>query len=356
MVNLIYHPQFNITFPKYIPHPFDTQKYAKIFDILKSRYSDQVEVLIPEKMVSEEDLLKVHSAKYLQKIYHDKMYLSRAMDFPGMFYLTSMSTLQKDFVIPEKFAAAGVVQAAHHAMNHNNLNIVLGGGFHNAPFDDSVGELKICLIRDFPLACLSLRKKYPNIKIAMIDLDAHQGNGNADFAKDKSWIQILDMYNRNEYPWDRDETAQYIDFNIPLDGGHLEQKVKIPFWNKTIKIPSLIDPLCLTEKPVGRAVGDEEYLELLQKNIKPFLQDFKPDIVFYNAGTDPHQNDPWGCMNLTTPGIVARDEMVWREVKKHHVGMVITVSGGYAKDSVNIIATSLSNLIEKENNNVKIEI
>ena len=56
---------------------------------------------------------------------------------------------------------------------------------------------------------------------------------------------------------------------------------------------------------------DDSYLNNLKEKIPPVFEEFKPDLVIYNAGTDCMMNDPLGRLNLTPDGIVLRDEAIF---------------------------------------------
>ena len=72
-----------------------------------------------------------------------------------------------------------------------------------------------CFLADIPLAILKIRIKNPNLKILIIDLDAHQGNGLADILGSDPLTVIFDMYSDYNYPRDI-KMREYIDFNYPL--------------------------------------------------------------------------------------------------------------------------------------------
>ena len=44
---------------------------------------------------------------------------------------------------------------------------------------------------------------------------------------------------------------------------------------------------------------DSEYLPLLSRNLEEALQEFTPDIIIYNAGTDCLRGDPLGLLSIS---------------------------------------------------------
>jgi histone deacetylase 11 len=42
------------------------------------------------------------------------------------------------------------------------------------------------------------------------------------------------------------------------------------------------------------------------------FEQFTPDVIYYNAGTDVLQGDPLGAMSITPDGVIKRDEIIFR--------------------------------------------
>lgn len=78
------------------------------------------------------------------------------------------------------------------------------------------------------------------------------------------------------------------------------------------------------------------------------LNDFKADLIMYNAGTDILINDPLGRLSITADGIIRRDEIVFDEAKRRNIPIVMVTSGGYQKETGAIIADSILNLWTKK--------
>ncbi|OWK02420.1 HDAC11, partial [Cervus elaphus hippelaphus] len=146
-------------------------------------------------------------------------------------------------------------------------------------------------------------------KATIVDLDAHQGNGHErDFMGDKR-VYIMDVYNRHIYPGDR-FAKQAIRRKVELDWG--------------------------TE--------DDEYLQKVERNLEKALQEHRPDVVVYNAGTDILEGDRLGGLAISPQGIVKRDELVFRMVRGRQLPILMVTSGGYQKRTARIIADSILNL------------
>uniref|UniRef100_A0A3B4A7A2 Histone deacetylase domain-containing protein n=1 Tax=Periophthalmus magnuspinnatus TaxID=409849 RepID=A0A3B4A7A2_9GOBI len=143
----------------------------------------------------------------------------------------------------------------------------------------------------------------------IIDLDAHQGNGHERDFLDDQRVFIMDMYNRHIYP--RDAYAKRaIKRRVELDWG--------------------------TE--------DSEYLQKVELHCDGALNEVRPDVIVYNAGTDILDGDPLGGLSISPHGIVKRDELVFRAARRRGIPILMVTSGGYQKKTARIIADSILNL------------
>ena len=211
---------------------------------------------------------------------------------------------------PMRWATAGTIMAAEMAQS-TDVCVNMSGGYHHASEQRGEG---FCLFSDVGVAVALLRKKHLlslSDNVAIIDLDAHQGNGfERVFMQDTS-VHIFDMYNGDIYPNDGyAKTA--IQADIPL--------------------------------PMGSE--DNVYLNTLKAKLPDFLDKCKPvKLAFYNAGSDILSGDPLGGFDVSAQAVVARDVYVFKELIKRNIPFVMLLSGGYTKTSYEIIADSVTELI-----------
>ena len=101
-------------------------------------------------------------------------------------------------------------------------------------------------------------------RFLIIDLDAHQGNGHERDHRDKEKFFIIDAYNHGIYPGD---------------------DIALPFISHNI--------------PVGHNMSDRNYLKEVETSLLNAFQEFRPDFVIYNAGTDCLAGDPLGELSIS---------------------------------------------------------
>ncbi len=286
----------------------------------------------PASEVSQEELQKIHSQKYIDELFTDPRIIANicemgflpTLSFPPFSY--NMDFFRKAALRPILLATQGTLDAVDIALNNRNMGkfgwaINLGGGFHHAKVGGKEGEdyskWGNCAVSDEGLATLKALSEYNINKVLIVDLDAHQGNGNAWILGNNEKVAIFDMYNKEatgNYPPDQNEAAQLIKYCYPLT----------------------------------RYTEDEAYLRLLKEKLENAVEQERPDLIIYNAGTDPLEDDPEGLLNISAQGIIERDEYVFNLAKKIGAAIVMAPSGGYQRCTAAVIAKSLHNLVNKK--------
>ena len=79
-------------------------------------------------------------------------------------------------------------------------------------------------------------------------------------------------------------------------------------------------------------VGDADYLATIDGLLPALLDRVRPDLVFYNAGVDPHADDRLGRLALTDAGLAERERLVLDAVRARGLPLACVVGGGYADD------------------------
>uniref|UniRef100_A0A671X2G6 Histone deacetylase 11 n=1 Tax=Sparus aurata TaxID=8175 RepID=A0A671X2G6_SPAAU len=289
---IVYHPDYNITFMGLEKlHPFDAGKWGKVIHFLKEEQFITDGNIVEACEATEEDLLVVHSKRYLNRLKWS-LVVATITEIPPLMFLPNF-LVQRKVLRPLRTQTGGT--------------IMVGGGFHHCSSDRGGG---FCAYADITLAIKFLFERVEGISRAtIIDLDAHQGNGHErDFLDDKR-VFIMDMYNRYIYPGDG-YAKRAIKRKVELDWG--------------------------TE--------DSEYLQKVELHSEGALNEVRPDIIVYNAGTDILDGDPLGGLSISPQGIVKRDEIVFRAARRRGIPILMVTSGGYQKKTARIIADSILNL------------
>nr|CAI9700236.1 unnamed protein product [Rangifer tarandus platyrhynchus] len=302
---IVYSPRYNITFLGLEKlHPFDAGKWGKVISFLKEEKLLSDSMLVEAREASDEDLLVVHTRRYLNELKWS-FAVATITEIPPVIFLPNF-LVQRKVLKPLRTQTGGTIMAGKLAVDRG-WAINVGGGFHHCSSDRGGG---FCAYADITLAIKFLFDRVEGVsKATIVDLDAHQGNGHErDFMGDKR-VYIMDVYNRHIYPGDR-FAKQAIRRKVELDWG--------------------------TE--------DDEYLQKVERNLEKALQEHRPDVVVYNAGTDILEGDRLGGLAISPQGVVKRDELVFRMVRGRQLPILMVTSGGYQKRTARIIADSILNL------------
>ena len=187
-------------------------------------------------------------------------------------------------------ANGGTVLAARLALEHG-LACNTAGGSHHAFADFGSG---FCVFNDVAVAARVLLSENLIERALVVDLDVHQGDGTAKIFEADPRVFTFSMHCRTNFPLRK----QAGDLDLALE-------------------PDL---------------GDDAYLRLLAEHLPGLLQDFRPNLVFLNAGVDPHVDDRLGRLALSEEGLWRRERLVLETCIRAGIPVVGVIGGGYAPD------------------------
>ncbi|RCU50467.1 histone deacetylase [Corallincola holothuriorum] len=292
-------------------HPFDGRKFSKAWEQITSILGEKLDGFshLVTSPVTDTSLGTFHTDFYLSLV-ADKRYIAQVVEIPIVRWLPS-SWVMDGIVKPMRYATQATILATELALD-NGFAVSLAGGFHHA--SKSKGE-GFCAFSDIPVAVNLMTKQsllHAESRIAIVDLDAHQGNGFERAFYEDERVRFFDMYNSDIYP--RDRYAE----------GRIDYPVKLA--SKT---------------------ADAEYLSQLKEHLAIFIERFGPfDLIYYNAGTDILAGDKLGQLSVSFDGILERDAFVLDICQKASKSTVMVTSGGYSADSYKLIAQSVINQFE----------
>lgn len=279
---------------------FDLMKYNKIYEKLRQDKILRRHNLLRPEMCSYDDLKLVHTERYLKSLQDPQVIRDiLKISVGGLFYDSVLEYYRA--------VTGGTLLASAYALKWNKPAFNLGGGFHHAHPDKGEG---FCLINDVAIAIEKFRTLKRGHKFLIIDLDYHQGNGNLLYFKDDSEVYTFSIH-----------ADSWIEIDRP--------------FNKDILLP--------------RNCGDDVYLEVLEKELNESCQEFKPDAVYYIAGSDPYEKDTIGDMNLSREGMLKRNLIVYRKVRKASLPLIVLSGGGYGPESWEVYYDFISYCLQNKN-------
>ena len=165
------------------------------------------------------------------------------------------------------------------------------GGSHHALADGGAGY---CIFNDIAVAGAALLAEGRIGRLAVVDLDVHQGDGTAAIFAANAKVATLSLHATKNFPV-RKQTS-----------------------TRDVELPD--------------ATGDDAYLAVLAKELPAFLDAARADLVIYQAGVDPHADDRLGRLALTDAGLLARDRFVAAACIARGLPLASTLGGGYGTD------------------------
>ena len=289
---LVYHSGYNLDLGA---HVFPARKYRLIRDGLVAKgIADPADIVVPEP-ASDEDVLRVHTAEYVEKLKTGTLTASEQMRLELPF--------SQPVVDAFWLAAGGSILAARCALQ-DGFGVNLGGGFHHAFPGHGEG---FCMLNDVAIAARRMQADGAAARVLVVDLDVHQGNGTAYIFRDDSTVFTFSMHQARNYPQPKPPS----DLDIHLADG----------------------------------IGDEEYLRELRRGLEESFSRCPPDLIFYVAGADPYREDQLGGLLLTLPGLRQRDDVVFGEARRRGVPVAVTFAGGYARNTEDTVRIHMNTVL-----------
>jgi acetoin utilization deacetylase AcuC-like enzyme len=270
-------------------HRFPMSKYRLLRDAVSAEGNIE---LNEAPAATDTQILLAHSPRYLQSVIRGELTPKeqREIGFPWSPEMVERSR-----------RSVGATLAACEAARVDGISVNLAGGTHHAYRERGSG---FCVFNDAAIATKVLQKSsHPKAKIAIIDLDVHQGDGTAAIFQDDPTVFTLSLHGARNYPFNKQQSS----LDVPLPD----------------------------------ACEDDAYLEALYAALEQVKARFDPQFVLYLAGADPHESDRLGRLKVTKAGMATRDLMVMQYAQSQHCPMAIMMAGGYSTDVNQIVEIHL---------------
>jgi acetoin utilization deacetylase AcuC-like enzyme len=281
-MQVFYADQFVLPLPP--GHRFPMGKYRLLRDRIAAELPEIR--LMQAQSASDGELALVHTPGYVQAISNGSVAptVMREIGFP---WSTAMAERARRSV--------GATIAACRAAAVEGVAANIAGGTHHAYPDKGGG---FCVFNDAAVAARLMqaeqaRRSRQPLRVAIIDLDVHQGNGTARIFQGDPSVFTLSLHGQKNFPF-RKETS---DLDVDLPDG----------------------------------TGDDAYLHALERALDELAHRFDPQLLIYLAGADPHEGDRLGRLKLTWDGLEARDRRVFDWAWQRGLPLAFAMAGGYGR-------------------------
>lgn len=290
-----YSDQFVLPLPP--GHRFPMAKYRLLRDRLSAELPGvSLDAALP---ASDGELALVHMPSYIQAVAQGALTDAQQKEI-GFPWTPAM-------VERSRRSTGATVMAARAALfGGQGVSANLAGGTHHAYADRGSG---FCVFNDAAVATRLMQAEWGRthkqpLNVAIIDLDVHQGNGTACIFERDAQVFTLSMHGARNFPFNK-ETS---DLDIELPDG----------------------------------CDDTAYLDALEHALTELEARFKPGLVIYLAGADPHEGDRLGRLSLTFDGLEARDRRVFDWAWSKRIPLAFSMAGGYGKEMADTVQAQVN--------------
>ena len=194
--------------------------------------------------------------------------------------------------------SVGATISAARAALQEGVAANLAGGTHHASADKGGGY---CVFNDIAVAARLMQAEWHRtqrslLRVAVVDLDVHQGNGTAAIFQDDPTVFTLSLHGARNFPFRKERS----DLDVDLPDG----------------------------------CADAPYLEALDQAMAELWRRHDqgpPGLIFYLAGADPHEGDRLGRLKLSTAGLAERDRRVLAAARERRIPVALSMGGGYGR-------------------------
>lgn len=274
-LTLFYSDQYHFPLPN--GHKFPLRKYQLLRQCLEA---DSGFCLKPARFAKREDLVRVHDPEYVNRFLDGTLdwRVMRRIGFPW----------SEELVARTLASTGGTLLATENALQ-TGLSGTLAGGTHHASANEGSG---FCVFNDIAVSISWAQAVHRIDRVAVIDLDVHQGDGTAAIFAGCESVFTFSVHGARNFPFRKQQSCLDIEL---IDG---------------------------TE--------DETYLNLLEPALDRVWA-FRPELVLFQSGVDGLNTDTLGRLALTHAGLAARDRLVIEGARSRSIPLVITLGGGYSR-------------------------
>mgnify|MGYP001453560987 FL=1 len=266
-------------------HPearFPRDRYQRLLDRFETTGASQAMHITQPQPVDTSLLLLAHDADYVDRFLAGEL-TDKEEKRIGLTPWTP-AMIERTLVL-----MGGAVEATEHAVQTGGFSGNMAGGTHHAHRDFGSGY---CVFNDLAVCALHALEHLGVERVAIVDLDVHQGDGTATMLADEPRACTISVHCSTNFP-----------------------------FRKSVSDHDL---------PVPPESGDAAYLDTVREALY-LCEAFEPELILYQAGVDGLEADALGKLNVSREGMRQRNHLVFEAAEALEVPLVVFMGGGYAK-------------------------
>lgn len=287
MLKIAFSPVYVLPLPA--RHRFPMEKYELVPEQLLYEGTVTEENFFTPTPVSREDLELTHSKDYVDRVLRKDL---TKKEIRNIGYPMSQQLVDRERVI-----TGGTYECVEYARKYG-IAMNVSGGTHHAFYDRGGG---FCIFNDVAVTANLLLRENPGLRILILDLDVHQGDGTASLMQHEPRVFTLSVHGAKNYPVRKEMS----DWDIALED----------------------------------QTADEEYLQVIENTLRDLPKHFTPDFVLYICGADVLESDRLGRLSLSVAGVRQRDRMVLNHFYDQNIPLIGTLGGGYSHRLAELVET-----------------
>ncbi|HKO57292.1 MAG TPA: histone deacetylase [Thermoanaerobaculia bacterium] len=263
---------------------------------------------VPSHPETDRIIAKVHSADYQRQV-------DEAARMGMRFFHSLDNPLSASSFAAARTAVGTALEAAdaiwRRSESERALIIARPPGHHA----ERVEAMGFCFFNTIACAAELLREQQGIERVFIFDFDVHHGNGTQHLFEERDDVYYASIHRYPFYPG----TGAASEIGIGPGRGFTRNF------------------------PMSAGEGDASFLRIVEDEVLPIIDDYRPDAILLSAGFDGHRRDPLGGMRITEQ---AFGELTRRIVERGNGRVLSLLEGGYDMEglaaSVAEHATALS--------------
>ena len=291
-------------------HPFRGDRYQLFPQFLRDTLAEDDNYRILEaEPASDEDLRLISQKDYVDFTREYYRAANLGVDYGGQFFrfhsgdnmpVGRPGKLEEAarLIIGQAKMACSLIQQGEFSKA-----ISIGGGLHHAK--PAYGE-GFCLYNDVAFCAKYLMQEYKLDRVLVLDTDAHAGNGTCEYFYEEPRVLFIDLH--------QDPMTLYPGTGFAYQIGSGDGK------GFTVNIPMSV------------GAGFDSYKLAFETIVEPITQEFKPQIIIRNGGSDPHFSDGLTSLGLPVSGFRMIGEKVSEMAKICDGRAIDLIASGYNRE------------------------